>query len=229
EVRDASALIYQQLDHGDGTPCAAYRTWVDHIDTETGRLFSWSARTRAALESHIVEPPEKLAPRSIDPTAPVRGSATMADADTVGAPVLGNGVVSGDQCDLFGWMKAEMYIARISDAVPNLMAAWRENVAAAARAKGEEVTSGAAVLEYRLRYRKWPKAGDRVQVRSTLGDCSDKILSFVHWVIDPDSGEAWCTTEAVAVTFDLNTRKVITAPPQHMEALRALAPTGLTV
>ena len=55
------------------------------------------------------------------------------------------------------------------------------------------------MLEYRLVYRRWPRAGDRFVIRTGRGFQKEKTHSFVHWIMDPDTGEAWCTTEAVAV------------------------------
>ena len=46
-------------------------------------------------------------------------------------------------------------------------------------------------------------------------------------MLDPDTGDAWITTEAVAVTFDLDKRKVIPTPPEQIEELEKLAPKGL--
>ena len=126
-------------------------------------------------------------------------------------------------------MMPEHFIGRVSDSVPNLMAAWRDEVAKAAEAKGEKVRSGAAVLEYRLKYRAWPKAGDIVEVRTGLGKVMPKVHSLVHWIMDPRTGKAWCTSEAVAVTFDLDTRKVIQANPEHMALLEERAVRGLSI
>ena len=123
-----------------------------------------------------------------------------------------------------------MFIGRVSDSVPNLMHAWREDIARAhSEAGGEPVRQGAAVLEYRLIYRKWPKAGDLFQVRSGLGQVGEKVHGLVHWIMDPRSGDAWCTSEAVAVTFDLTTRKVIATQPEHIAALEKRAVRGLTI
>ena len=49
EVSESSILLYQQIDHATGEPCAAYRTWVDHVDVSTGAVFAWSAEARTAL------------------------------------------------------------------------------------------------------------------------------------------------------------------------------------
>jgi acyl-CoA thioester hydrolase len=34
-------------------------------------------------------------------------------------------------------------------------------------------------------------------------------MRVVHWMLDPTTGKAWGTSEAVAITFDLDARKVV--------------------
>jgi acyl-CoA thioester hydrolase len=229
EVAESSVLLYQQIDHTSGEPCASFRTWVDHVDVATGAVFPWSDKTRAILESLADAAPAACAPRSIDLTTKPRITAKMADADAVSAPVIGRGVVAANQCDLSGRMMAEYFIARVSDSVAHLLRPWRTSLAKQAEARGETVRMGGAVLEYRLVYRRWPSAGDRFVIRSGRGFQKEKTHSFVHWILDPDSGEAWCTSEAVAVALNLETRKIMAATPEMMAALANVAPDGLTL
>ncbi len=229
EVTKSSMLIYQQLDHISGQPCATFRTWVDHVDVDSGAAFPWSSPVRARLEALKTEAPAALGPRSIDMTLAPRETATLADADAIGAPQIGGGAVPHNHCDLHGRMLPEFFIGRVSDSVSNLLGPWREEVEKIAAARGETIRTGGAVLEYRLAYRRWPQAGDRFVVRSARGPASEKMHSFFHWIMDPATGDAWCTSQAVAVTFNLDTRKVIPAPPGHLEALAKLAPEGLSI
>ncbi len=139
----------------------------------------------------------------------------MADAEAISAPVIGRGVVLPNQMDVTGRMMPEFFIGRVSDSIAHLLRPWRKTVGDAAIARGETVRLGGAVLEYRLVYRRWPRAGDRFVIRSGRGfrKGKEKTHSFVHWIIDPDSGEAWCTSEAVAVVLNLKTRKIMPATP----------------
>jgi acyl-CoA thioester hydrolase len=91
------------------------------------------------------------------------------------------------------------------------------------------VRMGGAVVEYRLVYRRWPRPGDRFVIRSGSGFVKEKVHSFIHWLIDPETREAWCTTEAVAVALNLDTRKIMPATPELMDALAKVAPQGLTI
>ncbi|WOR14255.1 thioesterase family protein [Hyphomonas sp. FCG-A18] len=225
EWDETSALLYQDMRHSDGTPSAAFRTRLFHVDAKTGKPFPWSTRSKAQLEALKGTAPDDTKPRGLDPSvAPLPSSSTTLETVAkVGALEIGRGTVPPQHCDIFGRMLASWFMGRISDSVPNLLYDWRKAVTA----KTEDAKMGAAVLEYRLIYRKWPRAGDRFVIHSALADVAEKTHTLSHWVMDPDTGEAWMTSEAVAVTFDLNTRKVIPTPPEQMAALETIAPRGL--
>jgi acyl-CoA thioester hydrolase len=229
EVRDTSVLVYQQITHQGDEPCASFRTWVDHVDVDSGAPFGWTSETRKRLEALKDEPPAATAPRSVDMGIAVRPSATMADADAIKAPVIGRGVVLPQQLDVTGVMMPEFFIGRVSDSIGHLLRPWRERVAAGAATRGETLRMGGAVLEYRIVYRRWPRVGDRFVIRSSSGFQKEKTHSFVHWIIDPDTGLAWCTSEAVAVSLNLDTRKIVPSSPELMTLLAEVAPTGLSV
>ncbi len=228
EVGESDAVIYQEMKHGDGSTAAAFRTRVIHAEAGSGKPFPWSSRSRVALEHLIETPPDTTAPRSVDPNGPYRPltDATVEEADRIGVPTIGMGAVQPVHCDLNGRMRPEYFIGRISDSVPNLLHGWRQSIAEAA---GDGIRMGAAVLEYRLIYRRWPRAGDRFEVRTSLGETGEKVHSLVHWVMDPETGLPWVTSEAVAVTFDLDKRKVIPTPKPQMAELAELAPPGLSI
>jgi len=225
DMGSSDMVLYQEIQHGDGSPAAVFRTRLRHVAAKTGLAFSWSARTRKALEALRIDPPAHTMPRSIEPDAPILADdeATLAAAHVAKATRIGMGHISPDHCDLFGRMRTERFMGRISDSVPNLLYQWRQDVAQSAGGKNV----GAAVLEYRLVYRHWPKAGDRFEIYSALARADGKTHSLVHWMVDPDSGKAWLTSEAVAVTLDLEARKIVPSAPEHLAMLETLAPRGL--
>ncbi|MEM9667505.1 MAG: thioesterase family protein [Pseudomonadota bacterium] len=227
DIEDDSATVFQGLYHGDGTPSAAVRTRIAHVEAKSGKPFPWSARSRQALEGLADTPPEKMAPRSIDPKGEIISAkdASIDFAKSKGVPCVGTGSVPYNHCDVHGRMSTEWFMGRISDSVPNLLYDWRENVAASS----EGARMGAAVLEYRLVYRRWPRAGDTFEIYSSFADANEKTHKLVHWIMDPATGAALMTTEATTVTFDLNTRKVIPAPPERLAELEGIAPKGLKV
>ena len=230
ELGEADAIVFQELIHsGTGKPAATYRTRVIHVEARSGRPFAFSRRSKDLAEGLACSVPKHGQPRSIDLDIPPM-VANRAVAEELGVSPIGRGVVDGAHCDAFGRMKPEFFIGRVSDSVPNLLAAWREKVAReASPSDGEQREAGAAVLEYRLAYRRWPKAGDRIEVRSGVVRVEEKTHALSHWLVDPDGGPAWCTSEAVAVTFDLKTRKTIAASPEQRQELEAFRVDGLGI
>lgn len=224
---DTSVLLYQDMRHSDGRPAAAFRTRLVHAEAKSGRPFSWSSRSQIALAALIDTPPDDTAPRSLVPEDDClpTAEANMQLVDSVGAPEIGRGLVLPQHCDVHGRMQASWFMSRISDSVPNLLHDWRQSLS-----KGTDgLRVGAAVLEYRLVYRHWPRTGDRLVVHSGLADSNARTHGLVHWILDPDTGLAYVTSQAVAVTFNLDTRKVIPMPDGHLKELKRIAPTGLRV
>lgn len=225
DVGETDAVIYQDMRHVDGRCAAAFRTRVIHAEAQTGSAFPWSRASRAALEALVDTPPEDTAPRSVQPDTPVLddAEAILSVAERSGARQVGLGTVPQTHSDVHGRMAPHWVIGRISDSVPNLLYEWRQKVASAAGG----MRIGAAVLEYRIVYRRWPKAGDLFEVRSAFGTHEGKTHSLFHWVLDPVSGMPWATTQAVAITLDLEARKAVPAPPELIASLKKIAPGKL--
>ncbi|GAB5458750.1 MAG: thioesterase family protein [Henriciella sp.] len=225
EWDETSVLLYQEMRHGDGTPAAAFRTRLTHAEAKSGKPFGWSSSSRKALDALIDTPPDQTAPRGIDITQKplTNEAATLEAVSACDAPQIGMGMVPPQHCDVNGRMLPSWFIGRISDSVPNLLHDWRQSIVA----KEKNLKIGAAVVEYRLIFRRWPRPGSRFVAHSSLGNVSEKTQTLIHWVLDPDTGAAWCTAEAVALTFDLTKRKTIPASKDHIQALEAFAPRGL--
>jgi acyl-CoA thioester hydrolase len=100
--------------------------------------------------------------------------------------------------------------------VPNLMAGWRREASAANNSE-----AAGAVVEARLVYRRFPQAGDLIEVFTGVGAVGDKTFRLVHWLCDPESGQAWASMEALALTFDTKTRKAIEATPEARAKMQA--------
>ena len=175
----------------------------------------------------MMAPPAEAAPRSFDPDAPALATEDIRieTPRELGIPLIGKGVVPLHHIDVNGRMAPGWIIGRISDSVPNLLYDWRKQVAEAAGGR----RMGAAVLENRLRYHRWPKAGDAFEIHTSLGGTAEKTHSLVHWMMDPETGLPWATSQVVAITLDLDARKAIPSPPQMLEDLERLAPRGLSL
>lgn len=129
-------------------------------------------------------------------------------------------VVDALDCDAFGRMRTEMFMHRLSDGIPHLFAGRRPGT-------DPERKVGGAALEYRLIHHAWPRAGDRLELRSGSAGGDARFRRLVHWLLDPDTGRPWGSAEAVAVSFDLETRKLITLSDEELARVEADAVPGL--
>ena len=130
--------------------------------------------------------------------------------------------ISSGDCDVFGRARIGFFIGRVSDGVPALATAFR-----GADAPPRAGNIGGAVLEYRIAYRAHPQAGDRFEIRSGLADVGARTQRIVHWMLDPATGEAWGSAEAVAVALDLDARKIVEIGDEDRVLLQQSVIAGL--
>lgn len=211
---DDARLLFV-LRHHDGGLAAVFQMTVAHVTARDGRPFPWSQRTRDRALALAAQVPEGGGPRSID-LGPVQTNASVARADALGLAESGRGVVLVQHCDAFGRMRAEGFMSRMSDAMPNLFASRPRPAGDLPRER-----AGGAALEYRLVHHAWPRAGDRLALRSGFGGGDARVQRIFHWVLDPDTGRPWATAQAISVSFDLQERRIITLTDEQLAAARA--------
>lgn len=216
EATDTEVRVLQLLFHSTtGELAASFQTVVAHVTVNERRPFPWSAKGRQALEALKADPPPEARPRSLT----LAGSASEGSieaADALGLPRIASGTIGIQDCDVFGRMRPEVLVGRISDGVPALRG--RLNGDSEVEAGGKRV--GGAVLEYRIAYLAWPEAGSRLEVRSGLAGV-DNAMRLVHWVLDPASGRPWASATAVAVDLDLDERRIVPFSPERRALLEA--------
>ncbi len=214
EMGESDARLMLLMRHQNGDLAASFQTKVAHATARDGVAFPWPDRIRVRAEALAVEVPAGAAPRSVD-LGPLTTQASLARADALGLIRTGLGVVDARDCDAFGRMRTEMFMHRLSDGIPHFFAGQRPGAIDTAR------RVGGAALEYRLMHHAWPRAGDRVALRSGSGPGDKRFRRLVHWLLDPVSGRPWASAEGVAVSFDLDTRKVITLSDEEFARAEA--------
>ncbi|WP_293376891.1 thioesterase family protein [Phenylobacterium sp. SCN 70-31] len=222
EMGEAEARLLFLLRHQDGALAAAFQTRVAHVTARDVQAFPWSDRIRRRAAELSVEVPEGAGPRSIG-LAEVRTQAGLDRAQALGLKRTGLGAVLAADCDAFGRMRTEGFMARLSDAVPHVFAGRRPGTG-----EGRPNVGGAAV-EYRLVHHAWPRVGDRVEIRSGSAGGDARIRRLVHWMLDPDTGRPWGSAEAIAVSFDLSTRKLIVLSDEELARVEADTIPGLAL
>lgn len=213
---ERQATLCLDMRHADGAPGTACTMRVAHADTRGFRAFPWSERSRAAAQRLSVALPQHAAPRSLDPSIAPTQEASRERAIALGATRIGATMVQRDQCDVFGRFRGEQFIGRVSDSVPNLMAGWRREAGAANNSE-----AAGAVVESRIVFRRFPQAGDLIEVFTGVAAVGDKTFRLVHWLCDPESGAVWASIEALALTFDTKTRKAIQGTPEQRAKMQA--------
>lgn len=221
ELGEDTARLLLLMRHQDGALAAVFQTLVAHATPREGRPFPWSDRIRARAQALAMEVPEAARPRSVG-LEPFETQASLDRADALGLPRTGLGVVAAADCDAFGRMRTEGFMARLSLAIPHLFAGRRPG-----NAEGQPANIGGAAVEYRLVHHAWPRAGDRVELRSGSAGGDARIRRLVHWMLDPDTGRPWASAQGIAVSFDLTTRKLITLSDEELARVEAEAVPGL--
>ncbi|MEP6967512.1 MAG: thioesterase family protein [Pseudomonadota bacterium] len=227
EIGENEARFLHLLIHSaTGEVAASFQTVVTHATPGDERPFAWSDRTRGLAEGLMTGTPAAVAPRSLIPTA-VATRASLAEADSLGLARLGAGAFGPGDCDVFGRMRPEIFIGRVADSVPRMAQIFGGATSAEAPAPPARV--GGAVLEYRLLHLAWPRAGDRFELRSGLAGVDRRARRVVHWLLDPATGDAWGSAEAIAVSLDLGTRKILPLGEAEEARLREAVTPGLSL
>jgi acyl-CoA thioester hydrolase len=217
DLGDSDGWLHQLNRHDDGAPAAAFRTHVEHVTSEEGRPFPWPERIRARAESLMVQADPKAGPRSLEPGGPMAG-ASLERADAAGLSCIARGAILVQDCDVFGRMRPEMFIGRISDGY----SAYAHSLRKVIEDSGVDAERiGTAAVEFRLRYLDWPRAGDRVELRSGVIEVGERTNTLIHWLLDPETGRPWGQAEQVVLPFDLAERKMIALPQAVRERLQA--------
>jgi acyl-CoA thioester hydrolase len=226
-LSETEAEVLQVLFHSaSGEPSASFVTHLSHVTAHDGRPFPWPRQVRERAAGLSVALPKYAAPRGLT-LGPFESRASLERAEALGLRRIALGAVSPRDCDVFGRLRADQVIGRISDGIPQLVAETRSIIASHAESQPKRV--GGAVLEYRLAYLDWPRAGNRMSVHSGLAAIDATAQRIVHWVLDPETGRPWATSMAVAATLDLDARKIVPASPAAIETLSALAISDLTL
>ena len=206
-----------------GDVAATFRTVAHLRDTEDGAIVGFEDGARAMAMHNKIEIPAHGAARGLTLDPPREPGPTLADAERLKLIRTFEGAVRPTDCDLNGEMLPRFFMARVSDAIPNLL------FQTSGRNRGEDRATGGAALEYRFIYRKRPCAGDVLAIRSGLRAIGSKTYVWAHWLFDVETGEAVATSEAVAVAMDMTTRKAIALPDDLRARLEPLVIDGLSI
>ena len=223
EVRDFGLRVYEEMVNTvSGDVAATFIAEVELLDEESREMKPLPAKVKTVAKALVVELPVHGSPRGLEIYTP-RPAPKLADADGMGMVRTWQGEIDAAQCDGQGFLTIRHFMGIVSDGIPNLLA----QTSGADRSKTPSV--GGAALEYRFVYRRHPRVGDVLTLRSGLKNVGPKIYTWCHWLFDLETGEAIATAEAVAIALDLTTRKAIAIPDEMRANLESLVIEGLGV
>src|SRR3990170_3257462 len=108
------------------------------------------------------------------------------------------GAVPAWECDHFGHMNVQFYMARISDATASLLGA-----IALTRERMRSEGLGFAAVRQEIDYRRELLAGDALVMRSAMVALSGRKLILRHALFDAATGEVAMSARGVGVLIDL--------------------------
>ena len=222
EMGQSEARLLFLLRHRSGEMAASFQTDVAHASAVDEQPIPWPAQIRERAQALAIVIPPEAATRSVS-LDPVEPQASLERALELGVPRTALGAVRAGDCDVFGRMRTELMMARLSESIPHLMDGKRANGEAAGG------RTGGAALEYRLVHLAWPRAGERLELRSGASGGDARFRRLTHWLLDPQSGRPWGVAESIAVSFDLETRKMITLSDEALAEANARIIPGLTL
>ncbi|MEM6706366.1 MAG: thioesterase family protein, partial [Acidobacteriota bacterium] len=201
-------------------PVLAASFTLDFTVHRSGEPVEVPSAWRELVASSLCELPATSALRGLD-AHQAREQASLAAADELGLLPIQRGPVAERECGAQG-LSAAAIMGRLSAGIPHL-------ILSLGGVDRSEANLGGAALEYRFRFRRAVAAGASVVVRSGLAGVNAKTRTFVHWVLDAESGEAVATAEAVAVSLDLEARRLATLSEEAVAAYQARVVPGLSL
>lgn len=222
ELGESDGRFLLLLHHVDGSLSATFQVVVEHVDARTGRALPWPAAVRARAAALKAAVPDMAAARScnLEPLDPARVSRERAVA--LGVPQTTLCLVMPNECDAFGRMRPDAFLARLLDGAVHL----GRRDAAEKKTFDPKAGIGGAAVEYRLTYFQLPTVGQRMEVRAGWSSVEPRVRHLVYWAFDAETGRPFGVADSVTVTFDLNTRKMIVLEGEALELTRSQVIAG---
>ncbi len=214
ELRAGDTVASQVMPIGRGAP-----TLRVEIAGGDGRPAAVVESDLAAADGAPIDLSYRFVPPAQETNDPVwsAGDWFPGAADRERMAILSRAEVAAWHVDHTGVMPPRFFFDRMAGGVPFLLAGMGLD-----RPYMLRHGLGRAAVGYRLRYLRWPRAGDCLELRSGIGLVRDKTWRFRHVFIDLADGEAVCSAEAVIVLLDLSSRRAVPLPAEIRSRAAAL-------
>lgn len=127
------------------------------------------------------------------------------------------GTVYPWQCDHVGHMNVMWYVGKFDEATWNLFAE-----AGITPSYVRKHARGMAAVQQNITYKRELHAGDIVAVRSRVLEAREKVIRYLHEMINAETSELAASAEITAVHLDTTTRKSCPFPAAVLTRMRAM-------
>lgn len=215
-VDEATAKLCHIMTHRDGKIAATMVEMVEHVYLPEDKVFPWPRRFTAAAQARITALPAPAKPRNVDGAAAHIGM-SLSELETAGGQIIGAGVFSKKETDVTKQVKMGSMFGRTTSTVAWFREGWPEFENPDYQAGG----MSAALLEMRAVFHRYPRRGDAYVYIPALIGANIYTREFVHNIVDPVSGENWCSMQAAGCKFNLKTRKLVKATDEDLSVLES--------
>jgi len=214
ELGESTARLCHIMTHRDGRIAATIVETVEHVYLPEDKVFPWPKRVREIAPQFSAELPAPAKARNIDGSAAFKGM-SLSELETVGAAVIGTGVFGASELDITNRVTMGSLFGRTTSTIAWFREGWPEFEDPSYQAGG----MSAALLEMRAVTHRYPGRGDAYSYLPALTSANPYTRQFVHNIVDPVSGNSWCSMQASGCKFDLNTRKLVKATAAELALL----------
>lgn len=117
------------------------------------------------------------------------------------------GAICAWECDFYGHLNVQFYVARLSDAAASVLVALGMGPASP---RGAEL--GFIAVNQTIDYKAELLAGDLVVMKSGIKTVGKKSITVFHKLINAETGAISMMAQVTGVLMDLETRKAVSVP-----------------
>ena len=190
--------------HADGRVAATVHEKLEHIYLRTGQSFDWPKRLMIAAADFTVDLPDMAKPKGLPENLKMTG-ANLETLQKWNCSLIGRGVFTKAETDLFNTVSPQSFVGRLSDSVVGFKEAWPS------MQDGDWRETGliGVMLETQYRFHNYVEAGMPYLIYSGIGGVSEKVRQLIHHFVNPFTGLPYISAVAVNGLIDLNTRKLV--------------------
>jgi len=213
-INSETLSLIHMMYHIDGKIAATIHETLEHVYVRTEKIFRWPSRVQAAAKDYHVPLPDMAAPKGLSTNDPMNG-ANLETLQKWGCKIIGRGVFTEPETDIFDRVSAQSFIGRLSDSVIGFTEAWPTME----ETDWRETGIIGVMLETRYRFHTYAEAGLPYVIFSGVAGVSDKVRQLIHHFVNPYTGRPYMSVIAVNGLIDMNKRKMAYLSDEHRKIL----------